>query len=122
MPGFGEDQSPPSGAGIVLVPWPNRIRDGKWSHDGVEHQLAITEPKCHNAIHGLLRYTAYTRVDRERDSVDPLGTVYPQLGYPFLLGHRRALRARRRRAARSRTSSRTSAPIPPRSPSARTRS
>src|SRR5687767_1961196 len=60
VPSFGEDQSPPSGAGIVLVPWPNRIRDGKWSHDGVEHQLAITEPKYHNAIHGLLRYTEYS--------------------------------------------------------------
>ena len=86
VPPFGEDQSPPSGAGIVLVPWPNRIRDGKWSHDGVDHQLAITEPKYHNAIHGLLRYTEYTAIDRERDSVTLSARVYPQLGYPFLLG------------------------------------
>jgi aldose 1-epimerase len=86
VPPFGEDQSPPSGAGIVLVPWPNRIRDGKWSHDGVEHQLAITEPKYHNAIHGLLRYTEYTAIDRERDSVTLSARIYPQLGYPFLLG------------------------------------
>jgi aldose 1-epimerase len=85
VPPFGEDQSPPSGAGIVLVPWPNRIRDGKWSHDGVEHQLAITEPKYHNAIHGLLRYTEYTAIDRERDSVTLSARIYPQLGYPFLL-------------------------------------
>ena len=86
VPPFGEDQSPPSGAGIVLVPWPNRIRDGKWSHDGVEHQLAITEPKYHNAIHGLLRYTEYTAIDRDRDSVTLSARIYPQLGYPFLLG------------------------------------
>ncbi len=85
VPTFGEDQSPPSGSGIVLVPWPNRIRDGKWTHDGVEHQLAITEPKLNNAIHGLLRYTAYTPVAQERDSVTLSATVYPQSGYPYLL-------------------------------------
>ncbi|QAY73277.1 hypothetical protein ET445_07880 [Agromyces protaetiae] len=85
VPPYGEDQTPPSAAGIVLVPWPNRIRDGKWTHDGVEHRLAITEPKLDNAIHGLLRYTEYREVARERDSVTLGATIYPQLGYPFLL-------------------------------------
>lgn len=86
VPPFGEDQTPPSGAGIVLVPWPNRIRDGRWSHDGVDHQLAITEPAKNNAIHGLLRHTEYRPIARERDSVTLSATVYPQLGYPYLLG------------------------------------
>lgn len=86
VPSYAEDQSPPMGAGIVLAPWPNRIRDGRWSHDGVEHQLAITEPARANAIHGLLRYTEYKPIARERDSVTLAATIYPQLGYPFLLG------------------------------------
>ncbi|MBT2498186.1 aldose 1-epimerase family protein [Agromyces sp. ISL-38] len=86
VPEFAEDQSPPMGAGIVLVPWPNRIRDGRWSHEGEEHQLAITEPARNNAIHGLLRYTEYKPIARERDSVTLSATIYPQLGYPFLLG------------------------------------
>lgn len=86
VPEFAEDQSPPMGAGIVLVPWPNRIRDGRWSHEGAEHQLAITEPARNNAIHGLLRYTEYKPIARERDSVTLSATIYPQLGYPFLLG------------------------------------
>jgi aldose 1-epimerase len=85
VPSYGEDQTPPFGAGIVLVPWPNRIRDGRWSHDGVDHQLAITEPKYHNAIHGLLRWTEYREVERTRDSITLAATVYPQLGYPYLL-------------------------------------
>lgn len=85
VPSYGEDQTPPFGAGLVLVPWPNRIRDGKWTHDGVERQLAITEPKHHNAIHGLLRYTEYREVERTRDSVTLAATVFPQLGYPYLL-------------------------------------
>ncbi|QTX03956.1 aldose 1-epimerase family protein [Agromyces archimandritae] len=83
---FSADRVPPSGAGIVLVPWPNRIRDGRWEHDGTVHQLAITEPALHNAIHGLLRYTEYRQIAREPESVTLAATVYPQLGYPYLLG------------------------------------
>ena len=86
VPAYGEDQAPPMGAGIVLAPWPNRIRDGRWTHDGVTRQLAITEPARDNAIHGLLRYTEYTPIARERDSVTLRAVIYPQLGYPFLLG------------------------------------
>jgi aldose 1-epimerase len=86
VPAYGEDQAPPMGAGIVLAPWPNRIRDGRWTHEGVTRQLAITEPARNNAIHGLLRYTEYAPIARERDSVTLRATIYPQLGYPFLLG------------------------------------
>ena len=85
VPVYGEDQPQPMGAGIVLVPWPNRIRDGVWTHDGVEHRLAITEPARNNAIHGLLRYTEYTPMAHERDSVTLSAKIYPQLGYPYLL-------------------------------------
>ncbi|WP_157007828.1 aldose 1-epimerase family protein [Agromyces laixinhei] len=86
VPPYSEDQTPPMGAGIVLVPWPNRIRDGRWSHDGVDHQLAISEPDRNNAIHGLLRYAEYKPIARERNSVTLSATVYPQLGFPYLLG------------------------------------
>lgn len=83
VPGFGEDETPPSGSGIVLVPWPNRIRDGIWRHDDAEYQLAITEPARGNAIHGLLRYTEYAPVEQDRDSVTLAATIHPQMGYPF---------------------------------------
>jgi aldose 1-epimerase len=86
VPPYAEDLAQPMGAGIVLVPWPNRIRDGIWRHEGVDRRLAITEPARNNAIHGLLRYTEYKPIARERDSVTLSATVYPQLGYPFLLG------------------------------------
>src|SRR5262245_40197091 len=66
---YPEDIPAPMAAGVVLAPWPNRIRDGRWRHDGVERQLAITEPARRNAIHGLLRYTEYRAVAGERDSV-----------------------------------------------------
>ena len=42
--GYGVDQMCPASAGKVLVPWPNRIRDGRYSFGGEVHQLALTEP------------------------------------------------------------------------------
>ncbi len=56
---------PPFGCGIVLVPWPNRVEDGRWTLDGQPQQLDLTEPARHNAIHGLLRTTAYDLVENE---------------------------------------------------------
>ncbi|WEO76651.1 aldose 1-epimerase family protein [Cryobacterium sp. SO2] len=83
--GFAASSVPPLGAGIVLAPWPNRIRDGVWTHDGTRHQLAITEPAQGNAIHGLLAVTAYRLVTQTANEVTLAATVYPQTGYPYQL-------------------------------------
>jgi len=82
---YPEESTPTWGCGIVLVPWPNRVEDGKWTLDGKPQQLDITEPKLGNAIHGLLRNTGYTLASRTEDSVTLAATVWPQHGYPFQL-------------------------------------
>lgn len=79
------DTVPPFASGIVLVPWPNRIEDGRWSLDGVMQQLDLTEPAKNNAIHGLLRNTAYRVVERSPSSITLAAQVFPQHGYPFHL-------------------------------------
>lgn len=85
---FAADSTPPKGAGIVLVPWPNRIRDGKWVHNGTTMQLALTEPAKGNASHGLLRFFPYRMVQQTASSVTLEAPVFPQTGYPFLLDTR----------------------------------
>ncbi|MFT4305812.1 MAG: aldose 1-epimerase family protein [Microbacterium sp.] len=85
VPRYPDDAPTPAASGVVLVPWPNRVRDGRWRHDGVDHQLAITEPKLRNASHGLLRFTAYRAVDSAPDAVSLAADVFPQTGYPFHL-------------------------------------
>ena len=40
--------------GDVLAPFPNRIRDGKYTYERVEYQLPLTEPARHNALHGFV--------------------------------------------------------------------
>jgi aldose 1-epimerase len=68
-----------------LIPWPNRLKDGKYSFDGHDYQVALTEPKQHNAIHGFLRWRNWTVREREESRI-MVGTVlHPLKGYPFIL-------------------------------------
>ena len=46
LDGFAEDEQSPGGRGQLLMPWPNRIRDGRYSFDGAELQLPLTEPSA----------------------------------------------------------------------------
>ncbi|MET1052338.1 MAG: aldose 1-epimerase family protein [Mycetocola sp.] len=85
VPPYEADLPRPQGSGMVLVPWPNRIRDGKWMLDGVEQQLALTEPKKNNASHGLLRFSPYSVAARTESTLRLEARVFPQTGYPFLL-------------------------------------
>lgn len=82
---YGEYSPAPQGAGIVLVPWPNRVEDGLWQLQGTEQRLDLTDPKKRNAIHGLLRNSPYTVRDRNDSAITLAATVFPQHGYPFLL-------------------------------------
>lgn len=71
--------------GQVLVPWPNRLRDGRYSYAGETRQLALSEPERHNAIHGLARWHAWRLRDRT-DAKVRLGCRLPaRSGYPWTL-------------------------------------
>jgi aldose 1-epimerase len=71
--------------GAPLIPWPNRLRDGRYSFGSSDYQLALTEPEKHNAIHGLLRWRNWSLVERAADRV-ALGTrLHPLTGWPFPL-------------------------------------
>jgi aldose 1-epimerase len=83
--GFGLDEMSTAGRGQNLVPWPNRIRDGRYSFNGVTHQLALTEPARHNASHGLARYLPWVLVDKKTDAVTNQARIHPQPGWPGTL-------------------------------------
>lgn len=71
--------------GAPLIPWPNRLADGRYSFDGVEYQLALTEPERHNAIHGLLRWRNWQAIERSADWVTVATRLHPLPGWPFPL-------------------------------------
>jgi aldose 1-epimerase len=69
----------------VLVPWPNRIRDGRWTWQGRSLQLEVASPEKPTANHGLLSAQPWQVLDRAADRVT-VGTVLEKhTGYPFRL-------------------------------------
>ena len=83
--GFPEDARPDGGRGQVLAPWPNRVRGGRYTFDGSQQQLAISEVAAGNAIHGLVRWVGWVLAEQGADRVSLATTVWPQTGYPWLL-------------------------------------
>ena len=81
--GYQADEMSPAGAGASLVPWPNRIRDGRYRFGGADHQLPLTEPARSNASHGLLRWSPWQVVEHAADRLTAGATVHPQPGYPY---------------------------------------
>jgi aldose 1-epimerase len=71
--------------GAPLIPWPNRLEDGRYAFDGSDYQLALTEPARRNAIHGLLRWRNWSAVERASDRVVMGIRLHPMTGWPFPL-------------------------------------
>ncbi len=71
--------------GKVLIPWPNRIANGIYQHDGHEYQLPINEHGSNAAIHGLLAWRDW-QVD-ELTATKASFSIFlpPSYGYPFAL-------------------------------------
>jgi aldose 1-epimerase len=85
VPRYADGAIPSMGSGIVMVPWPNRVADGQWVAGGVTHQLDVSEVQKNNALHGLLRYTAYSVLGRDESSVTLGANIHAANGYPFVI-------------------------------------
>ncbi len=71
--------------GAPLIPWPNRLADGRYRFRGLDHQVALTEPAKRNAIHGFLRWRPWDVRDRGAATVTMGTTIFPMPGYPFMV-------------------------------------
>lgn len=80
---YDPDVLPPHGAGMLLSPWPNRVDHGTYTFEGTTYQLALSEPKLDNAIHGLTRFELFTPVARDGSSVTLRSPGHGAQGYPF---------------------------------------
>ena len=86
LDGYAEHEMASGGRGQHLLPWPNRVRDGRYPFAGTDHQLALTEPARGNANHGLVRWANWAAAVEEPDRVVMALVLHPQPGYPFTLG------------------------------------
>jgi aldose 1-epimerase len=71
--------------GAPLIPWPNRLGDGRYRFDGVDYQVALTEPAKRNALHGFLRWRCWEAIERADDRVVMATRLMPLQGWPFAL-------------------------------------
>src|SRR5262245_29396426 len=66
--GYGPEEMASGGRGQLLLPWPNRVRDGRYRFGGRRQQLALTEPAHGNAAHGLTRWVNWSLLDHDASS------------------------------------------------------
>lgn len=85
LDGYGPTEMCSGARGQLLVPWPNRLRDGRYAFDGTTYQLPLSEPEKMNAIHGFLRWESWRVAERDADRVVMGHTLHPHAGYPFAL-------------------------------------
>lgn len=83
--GYGEEEMCTVGRGQVLLPWPNRIAQGRYEYQGRKHELPVDEASTGCALHGLVRWSSW-RVERHEGASATLAYAFhPRPGYPFAL-------------------------------------
>ncbi len=75
------------GQGDVLIPFPGRVRDGRYTFDGHTYQMPLNDKEGPNAIHGFLRLVGWQTVAQGAHAVTFAAALradeHP--GYPFSL-------------------------------------
>ena len=68
-PKFFEENKPTRSGIPVLFPFPNRIRDGRFSWDGKDYQLPTNDPSGKNAIHGFVCHKPWRVIAEGADGI-----------------------------------------------------
>lgn len=107
VPFDAETALPCGWQGRTLVPWPNRVKDSRYTYGGEEYLLPCNEPETGSALHGLVGWsdfqvasdTAVEDVDADDGAgedgpeadADPLSEVTLELSLPASYGYPWAL-------------------------------
>jgi aldose 1-epimerase len=86
LDGFASDRMPDGARGQPLLPWPNRLADGRYEFGGQSLQVPIDEVARNNASHGLTRWLNWRLIGQSDSHVELGLVVHPRPGYPFTLG------------------------------------
>jgi aldose 1-epimerase len=75
------------GQGDVLIPFPGRVRDGRYSFEGRHYQMLCNDKDGPNAIHGFLRLVPWEIREQSASTVTFITTLAADAhpGYPFAL-------------------------------------
>jgi aldose 1-epimerase len=73
----------PDYRGIIAAPWPNRIADGHYRFEGVNHEVPVNETERGCALHGFAFTLDWDLQSLDDSSVVLFCDVGPRDGYPF---------------------------------------
>lgn len=85
LDGYPAGTVPQGRRGGVLLPWPNRIRDGRWRWRDRSLQLDVASPEAPTAIHGLVSWQPWAVLGSGEGDLTVGTVVEPRPGYPFRL-------------------------------------
>jgi aldose 1-epimerase len=85
---FEKPDENPDARGQILIPFPNRVEDGRYVFEGEELRLPIDEPERGHAIHGFVRWEEWEVSERDETAVTLRHDLLPRPGYPFSLALR----------------------------------
>ncbi|WP_199506182.1 aldose 1-epimerase family protein [Geodermatophilus sp. TF02-6] len=85
LDGYPAGTVPGGRRGGVLLPWPNRLRQGRWTWRGRQLQLELAGPDKPNAMHGLVSWQPWAVLEQADDAVTVGTVVEARSGYPFRL-------------------------------------
>lgn len=85
LDGYGPEEMCTGARGQSLIPWPNRIKAGRYEWEGSWFQLDLSEPDKGGAIHGLTRWRNWHVLKRSTDAVWFTYTLHACQGWPWVL-------------------------------------
>ncbi|MGZ4509566.1 MAG: aldose epimerase family protein [Blastococcus sp.] len=85
LDGYPARTVPQGRRGGVLLPWPNRLRNGRWTWKGHDLQLGVSSPESPNAMHGLVSWQTWSVLAATDDAATVGTVVEARPGYPFRL-------------------------------------
>jgi aldose 1-epimerase len=86
--GFPADGMPQASRGQVLIPFPNRVDQGRYAFHGRSLELALDEPERTNAMHGLVRWLNWAPLSHTPSRLVMGLVLHARDGYPFVLSLR----------------------------------
>lgn len=85
--GYSGSENKKGGQGDVLIPFPSRIKNGRYTFEAATHQMALNDKEGPNSIHGFLRTEPWAVEESAQDHVTFFYKMtkenYGPKGYPF---------------------------------------
>src|SRR5699024_5885889 len=78
-------EGPVAFQGQVLAPWPNRVRDGVYEHNGAEHHLKVNDLATRCALDGLFHARSWWLATLSEAEAHVRRCREGALGFPFSL-------------------------------------